>query len=965
MVHAMGGDGSPVEAVDFNILGPLSVRRNGSEVAIGSTRQRALLVALLLQRNSVVPRERLISLLWDQTPPETARHGIEVYVSGLRRALEQRVGASEYRRLASSRDGYALLVADGELDALRFTALVREGTLAADRDDLERAEEALVRALAIWRGPALAGLGAFPFVDTEATRLERERRDARGRLLGVQARMGKLQEALAGLTEMVAQHPLSEWLAAELMLTSYRAGDIEGAITAFYRLRRDLLEQLGAEPSEPTQRLLRNLLNGDVPAIRTGPVPAGGPVRLPRYSTLFVGRRREVTAVRALAAACRLVTLTGLPGIGKTRLAVEAATGLKDDFPDGIWFVELLDLRSIDRFYPAIASAIGIHDHSSRGPDEIVKRFLASRRSLLVLDNCEYLQPRLSRTITGLLNQCPNVNVLATTLQPLGIAEEYEWKVRPLALPTDSDPLGAESVLMFRDLAAAADPGFELRPVDSAAIARLMRHLDGIPLAIELTAPRVADIPLHRLAAGLGHETDTAAPGAALRPERHQTLDRAIASSWSRLSSVQRDFLCAAALFAGSIDPERVHTVSGSRRRSQRARLEVVASLEQGALVRVDSGNGGRLTMLDSVSRFALRRLEDSGRTAEFSDRYVDHFAALAITAGAELEGARQLEGLELLRLEYPNVRSCLEHLTSRGDARRALHVVGLLNRFWWCEGLISESKEWLERALALPGGVREHRAEALRVLGRMEWQSGRLKVSQKRCREALAISRALKDRASIARSLYHLGVAQLEAADYARAVETLQAAAGAVDGTGDHRLEGLVLDMLGRVSWYLRGGTVAARPFHERALELLVETGDLFATAVCLVNNAELNAREDNWAAAWRYYGRAFDHWHTLRAAGGMGFTLFGLAVMASNQRRHELAPKLLGAAEFLWETAGVEPAYGNQAAAQTIMDLTAEHVGEEVGEPLLAEGRRAAQEPTFDSWVRQLGDQALDIAG
>ncbi|MFN2463987.1 MAG: BTAD domain-containing putative transcriptional regulator [Candidatus Dormibacteria bacterium] len=933
-------------ALRFGVLGALRVEADGQQLALGPTRQRALLAALLLNRNQLLTRERILTMLWD-SPPGSARHSIEVYISGIRQVIEE---PGKPRRLAGSRDGYTLHVLEHELDLGEFSLLhERAGTLVAS-GDVPAAQDELSRALALWRGEPLAGLRSFSFIDAEAVRLERRRLDATVQSLDLKLRLGVTGPLRAEIDGLVGQFPLSEPLGALQVRAAAAAGDRGEAVNAFYRLRRDLFDALGLEPSAATQQLLRGVLSGEPTSAAQQHIPSN----LPRFDDLFVGRSAELRVVRSLALARRLVTLTGLAGVGKTRLAVEAAAELKAEFGDGIWFVSLRDVEAISRLYPAVARAIGLQEQSAASLEDVVTQFLATRRALLILDNCEYLQPGLGAFIQQLIRRCPNLSVLATTLEPLGIRGEHEWRVEPLPIPGSAEPRGfmeSESVALFRDRAAAFMPDIGLSSADFDTMERITRHLGGLPLAIELTAPRLRDMSIAALAEALGGETDTTAIALTGRPERHRSLDRAIAASWERLPGQARRTLEAASLFVGGVEPGALARVAGDETRGGRPTADLVVTLEERALVRVEPDEFQRISMLDAVRRFAARRLEGEPHSAAFLNRYIDAIADLAIEAGSQLEGGGMLRAVDLLSREFDNVQTCLRLLISRGDAQRALVISGSLTRFWWCRGHLSDGRAWLREALSLPGGAGVARVEALHQLGFLEWHSGMTETALDLCRASVELARELGEVLPLVRSLHHLGVAHYEAGNFKDSVHTLGEAVRLAETAGDGHQHGLVLDQLGR-GLFMTEGMEAAYPRHQEALHLLSASGDLYGESVCLINLAEACIWLGKHKDARGYYWRAFGNWRQMGSQIGTAFSVYGLATLAYSVDDAECAGALLSATESLWEAVGaVFLSEAERIAA--IRQAVSDKLGARAAEECQAVGRRAPWRPDFAAWV------------
>jgi DNA-binding SARP family transcriptional activator len=429
---------------------------DGQPLSIERGRQRALLGYLLLRANEVVPQDRLVDALWGEAPPASAVTALHGYVSRLRRVLGP-------DRLETQAPGYRLRVAPDELDVHRFREL-----LAQDRHN---------EALALWRGPPLADPAFEDFAQSDIARLEELR------LCALEGRFehaltdGRHADVAGELAAAVREHPLRERLARQLMLALYRSGRQADALAVYRETRTTLVQELGLEPGEELRELERRVLAHD-PALDRG---RRDRTDLPGSLTSFVGRRHELEQVRSLVSrpGLRLVTLTGAGGTGKTRLALEAARAVAEEFADGARFVPLAAVADPGLLPEAIARALGLDQSRGQSIEDTLKVFLADRELLLVLDNLEHL---LAATplATELLAAAPGVTILATSRTHLNLYGETEYAVPPLSAREDA-------VALFADRARAVREDFAVTDV----VAEICARLDGLPLAIELAAARV------------------------------------------------------------------------------------------------------------------------------------------------------------------------------------------------------------------------------------------------------------------------------------------------------------------------------------------------------------------------------------------------------------------------------------------------------------------------------------------
>jgi predicted ATPase/DNA-binding SARP family transcriptional activator len=724
----VGEDGQ----VRFGVLGAVQVLgAGGVEVPAGGPRARALLVLLLLDAGRIVPAERLIDGLYGDSPPAGAANALQSQVSRLRHAV------GEHAPIEFHPSGYRLAVAADDVDAHRFARLAADGQRALGAGDFAGAVAALREGLALWRGPALVDA---PYAAARAARLEELRLTAVEDLaeaeLGLGAASGQL---VAELRDIVAAQPLRERPRALLMRALYAAGRPAEALAAYEEARRVFAEELGTDPSPETAALHVAILRDEV----------ARPPGLPGQLTSFVGREEELRRVGKLLGEARLVTLHGPGGAGKTRLAVEAA-GRQDG---EVCFVELAALRppgseaaSPDHAGPAasgeqgpgddvpraVLGALGLREAGLRGsadPRDATQRLLAAladRRLLVVLDNCEHVIAEAALLAARILAAAPGVRVLATSREPLGITGEALCPVFGLAVPPDealdpaasapapagSGPRGAAgtvpggvgaypAVRLFADRAADAVPGFTIDDSNVDDVLRVVRTLDGLPLAIELAAARLRALPVAEVAARLDDRFRLLTRGSRAAQPRHQTLRAVVEWSWDLLDEAERRLARRFTVFAGGATLDATERVCG-------ADLDVLASLVDKSLV---VAAGGRYRMLETVRAFCAERLAEAGERMQVRAAHAAYFLDLARTADPHLRRAEQLEWLRRLDGERDNLRAALARAVD-DDPLTALRLLSALSFYWWMRGLRTEGAALAARLLDAVGDQPDGMAE-------------------------------------------------------------------------------------------------------------------------------------------------------------------------------------------------------------------------------------------------------------
>ncbi|MFI6598983.1 BTAD domain-containing putative transcriptional regulator [Nonomuraea sp. NPDC050536] len=655
----------------FGVLGPLAVwGEDGEPVHVPETKVRALLADLLVHEGRPVPADRLIEDVWGRATPAST---LQARISQLRRAL------GDPGAIVLGPAGYRLTAAD--VDAGRFLALAAART-GTPRERAARLEEAL----ALWRGPAYADFADFDFARPEIARLEEARLSAFEELAEVRQALGEPVE----VADLVAAHPLRERLRAVHMKALYRAGRQSEALASYRQLRTLLADELGLDPSPEIVAVHEAILRQD-PAL----APPGAASSLPAPLTDMIGRQPQVRDVSALLETFRLVTLTGSGGVGKTRLALEIAwhvtgspaAGARGSvaFPDGVWLVELAGAADVAE---AVAAALGMRDDSAAPLAERLASGLAARRMLLVLDNCEHVIEQVAALTSGLLRAAPGLRVLATSQEPVGITGERVSVVPPLS---ERD---ATRLLATRAGVAEDDT---LRVIS--------RRLDGIPLALELAAPRVRALGAEELAGRLGSPGGEAdgrraderfrllSSGMRDAPARQRTLRAVLDWSWELLPPSERIVLRRLAAHADGCTLEAAETVCAE------PGVDVVDALVRLVDRSLVVSRGSRFLLLESVAAYAAERLAEAGEREPVAERHARYYTELA--ERADLRGHGQRQWLQRLDAESANLR-----LATRGPY--ALRLVNALAWYWFLRGRLGEARRTLAAVLERGGQAEE-----------------------------------------------------------------------------------------------------------------------------------------------------------------------------------------------------------------------------------------------------------------
>ena len=718
-----------MSANEFRLLGPLEVWRAGQQLAVGGAKPRALLAVLLLHADHVVSTDQLIEALWGEHPPASAANALQAHVSALRRALEPARGTSGPDQLLITRaPGYLLRLAGHELDVVRFERLLADARAAMPTDPALAAKR-FRKALNLWRGPALADFVYERFASADAARLEEMRLGALEDRLECELGCGNHATVVAELEGLVAEHPLRERLAGQLMLALYRCARQAEATQAYHSTRTALVEELGMEPGPALRELLQQILEQDPkldpPAVST-PTPAAvaAPTAPPRHNlpvelTSFVGREQELNKVSALLEQTRLLTLTGAGGSGKTRLALRAARQAVDGYGDGVWLVELAPLSDPALVPSATVAALGVRAQAGSLVDAL-KRSLRDSHLLIVLDNCEHLIDACAELARELLSSCEHVRILATSRQPLGIAGETAWPVPGLELPDDRATRSAEelgryaAVRLFTERARAVRSGFSLDSGAAGAVANICRRLDGIPLAIELAAARTRALNPDEIVLRLDDRFSLLTGGTRDALPRHQTLQATIDWSHELLSESERVLFRRLSVFAGGWTLSDAESVCADDSLPKTDLLDALSDLVTKSLIAAEPSLTGatRYGMLETLRAYAGRQLAGAGERDRVARRHLSHFAELAECAHERRDSTGLNAALETILAHQDNIRAALG-FARNADPSRMLQLAGAVGQLWLA-GNITEGRRWLTNALTIAPERTRNRIRAL-----------------------------------------------------------------------------------------------------------------------------------------------------------------------------------------------------------------------------------------------------------
>jgi non-specific serine/threonine protein kinase len=565
--------------------------------------------------------------------------------------------------------------------------------------------------------------------------------------------------------------------------------------------------------------------------------PSGHQPHLPDRRTSFVGRDQELEEVRRALAEARMITLTGVGGCGKTSLAVEAARHAADEFPDGTWLAELAPISDPALVPGAVAAALGVLGEPGRSFLEPLADSLQGKRLLLLLDNCEHVLEGAAELCDELLRRCPEVRILATSRESLGIDGEHKLPVPPLGLPPEEADAGAvagsEAGKLFLDRARAVFPGIRIDEANAGAVGSICRRLDGIPLAIELAAARIGLLTPQEIDERLGDRFRLLRTGARGALPRHRTLHALIDWSHDLLNGEEAVLYRRLGVFVGGFTLEAAEQVCSDDLLTSDGVLDLLGQLvEKSLVVAEEQEERTRYGMLETVREHAVERLRTSGEEGEIRSRHLAWCSSFVERSETDLAGPGRMETALATEREFSNVRAAFAWSLESGEVEAAL---GLLphRRFWQSvQGHTAEVRAWVEAALSRAADADPSlRAGALAEAGEFQRVNGDLDRARRYLEEALSIQRELPDRAAIGETLYMLGRVESTAGRDERAHEITEESVAVARAAGDQQGLGESLSQLGEIT-YNRGAADRARPLLEESLSLAREAGDAHTIA-------------------------------------------------------------------------------------------------------------------------------------
>jgi predicted ATPase/DNA-binding SARP family transcriptional activator len=745
--------------MQFSVLGPLEVTEGSASLALGGPRQRSVLALLLLDAGRVVHADRMVTEIWGDEPPDGARDSLYTYISNLR-------GVIGRDRIVRSDGGYRLVPMDvDQVDARTFVASLGEAHRIVGSDP-QAALSFIDESLSAWRGRPYEGCENLPSIVPEAARLEELFLRALEDRIDAELHVGGTPEA-GGIEMLTAEHPYRERFWELLARALYRAGRQTDALRALTRLRRTLADDLGLEPSPAISRLEERILLQD-PALDAGATP---PTNLPTPVSSFIGREEELWVLERLIGDHRLVTVTGPGGAGKTRLAIEVARRIAGAFADGVWFIDLAQVGAAGDVNWAVASSLGVAEPPDVGGVATVVARLRTQSALLVLDNCEHVVAVVADLAETVLEGAPQVRILATSRQGLGVAGEALSHLSGLDTSED-EPEAGDAEQLFAVRAAAVQPNFAIEEANRADVAEICRHLDGMPLAIELAAARVDTLSPGEIVRHLGDRFRLLA-GAHADPSSHRSLGASL--DWSRdlLDPDDRRAFDQLGVFDGPFTAVAAAAVVEAP--SELDAVDILRHLVGASLIHRLAGEVSRYRLLETTRLYARKGLEESGGWQLAVDRHDAHCAGRCRELRGAFFGGGRPEACRTIETEITEYESAFDR-SSEGDPDVALEMAWPLGHVWLFSGRIGSGIGRLERLVAATAGATSRaRADALAAGAFLLMYVTRYEQATAWADEAIEIYRTMHDGRGLAYALARRGHLAFSVGDVPTAFGLLQ----------------------------------------------------------------------------------------------------------------------------------------------------------------------------------------------
>jgi predicted ATPase/DNA-binding SARP family transcriptional activator len=872
----------------IRLFGAFDVKRNDCTLApTRSRKEQWLLALLLLRRHTVLERHWLAGVLWPDSEETWALQNLRRSLSNLRSVL----GEDAYRLTAPSPRTLQFDVTGACIDLCDFDAAVAAAAARHSR------EEVLRRVVELYRGPLLEGCMEEWLLPERASR-EHEFLQAVESL----AAASKPVEAMRLLRKALFVEPARETALRALLRALATSGDQAGMTEAYRNFCSYLSRELNTSPDPQTTELYRQLRR----QARENPQPyaqaqmISANRHLPCPATRLIGREVELREIIDLLGKSRLLTLTGTGGIGKTRLAIAVAEAIADDFTDGAWFVDLASVEDRSHVADTIALALHVPAESNRSLLDTLAAHLRQRTLLLILDNCEHLSDECASLASALLNRCPQLRLLATSRQPLGVIGEQAWRVSALSLPENGaehvpneaslaqTPLRertpvSDSELLFQDRATAVLPSFRLTVENRPDVAEVCRLVEGVPFAIELAASWVRVLPVSQIASRLQLRFDFLKNESKDVLSRHQTLRATLDWSYRLLSPQEQAMLRRLSVFIGGWALDAAEAVCGDEEIDPDTVLELLAALVDKSLVTYEDRDGdARYHLLEAARQYAREKLSASGEASDLERRHRTYFLALAEAYHVPFMDVERSHQYRRMEREGDNFRRALEGCcTASGDAETGLRLAGALCPFWTVRGYAQEERRLL--LLLLQGSAEPDpvRTKALYGAGQLAFNQDDRPAALALFRQALRLAQDLDYSDLEARTLYYLGILARDGNEYPEAHTLLAQSLALFRRQGNRQAVAVVLGSLGNLARKQEDWSQAEALFAE-SLSICEREADRNGVAYIFFSKGLMARQQGDSERALGWFEHSLRIWQQSEHSWGQSAAQYHLGLLA-----------------------------------------------------------------------------------
>ena len=895
----------PASLLELRLLGSFRLVRGEQAIQLATHKSESLLAYLALHPETHA-REKLAAIFWGESSDLQARTSLRTALAALHKNLGPETILADRETMQINPGAFC------RIDALEFFRLLNPESAESHQAEIGNLESAV----ALYQGDLL------PDFYDDWILAERERYCAMycDALLSLTQKMrarSEYQRAMEYAQRILRMDPVNERAHQHLMFCYLAMGKRLEALKQYDECKQILMEELDAEPSRATVALYESIQRADdAPKSREAAI-----TNLPIPVTSFVGRDAELAEVKQLFADTRLLTLTGAGGIGKTRLAKQVAYDLVDQFTEGAWFIELVELTDSARVPQAIAKTMGVREVTSdESVEQILLRALTPRHILMVLDNCEHLVEACAHLCERLLATCPKLKILATSREVLGIPGETIWRVPVLKAPEAGARIDSALMLMqfdavrlFVERATSASTNFELNDQNALAVAQICQRLDGIPLALELAAARIKTLSAKQIAEKLDDRFRLLTGGSRTALPRYQTLRALIDWSYDFLSEDERALFRRLSVFGGGWTLEAAEQVCSGQwvvngkatadQHSPTQVLDLLSRLVDKSLVLMDAGSGEpRFRFLETIRQYARDKLLGSDEATPIRNCHRDWFLQFAEQTEPHLRSADQANWVNRLELESENLRAALEWSLGRQgaaeDTEKGLRLAGALVQFWAMHGYLTEGRTWIDQALKQSEHARvgsdQAKARALVGAGVLACLHGDWVRTAEYGQSSLALARQLEDKWLMGVSLYVLGeYARNHEHDFSRAQSTMSEGLALARASGDNWLVALMLYSSGANAQMLSDWQLA-NDFLGEALELCREIGEVWLSAAIVDHLGALGFLNSDFERASSLYQESLRLRRELHDKSGVAGSLNNLGQVARAQRDYVRAQAL-----------------------------------------------------------------------